>query len=661
MTQFNLDLINKWPTFGWPLSSTSIAALSVYAVGGFDPKLALDFIGNTYRTGGADSTLADSITHARAGHATMVDSDGLIKRAPHNLLIRSEELNLWGQTGAGGVVVDNAVAPDGTTTAATFTISSTNFNRYIRSFSTYKAGDIITFSFWVRSDTVTTLPFGINGGANGANNPIFGSLTVTSTWQLFEFEFTILGNDTSLYYMIGKQYNNPVNCQLGDVEIWHPHVYRSDLGGMANNSATGDSYVPTTSSPVYLPRVGHHIYNGNAWVNEGILHESEARTNLFSNSNTAVWSNNSTTSIINSGVSPDGTSNATKVVPYAYSPSVGISRFVYAILQSNSGVKSSTSIYLASAGYGFATVCAYNAGNYSTAVVDLSNGTIGDIHVAGSVTDTFTVEPAGNNFYRVSVTHENRSVLILGVSDTGTYTPGQFGFNSTWSSDGVSGILRYGLQHEIGSTPSSYIPTSGSAVTRAAETLTVPAANLPYSSTNMSIQMDGKMTYADNDLFPNTLGIFGDVGFLDWRNPTFDFISAGINTGASRLGEYDVYQRSTTSGVQVTQGATSDYSPDINVPFHIASIHSSTFIKGATEGTLTTSLFPTNQGLPDLSSTDLNLGHIFMGTIGKFRVWDEDLGDTGIATASSPSTEPSLQLTFDGSSTNSFTVLDWSE
>ena len=30
----------------------------------------------------------------------------------------------------------------------------------------------------------------------------------------------------------------------------------------------------------YLPRIGHHVYNGSAWVNEGLLAESEARTNL---------------------------------------------------------------------------------------------------------------------------------------------------------------------------------------------------------------------------------------------------------------------------------------------------------------------------------------------------------------------------------------------
>ncbi len=50
-----------------------------------------------------------------------------------------------------------------------------------------------------------------------------------------------------------------------------------------------------------------------------------------------------------------------------------------------------------------------------------------------------------------------------------------------------------------------------------------------------------------------------------------------------------------------------------------------------------------------------------MGTIGTFRVWDKDLGDTGIVEATNPSLEPSLSLTFEGTGTNSFVVNDWSE
>ena len=75
------------------------------------------------------------------------------------------------------------------------------------------------------------------------------------------------------------------------------------------------------------------------------------------------------------------------------------------------------------------------------------------------------------------------------------------------------------------------------------------------------------------------------------------------------------------------------YSPGINVPFNIASRHGSTFINGAIDGTaLTADTTPT--ALPDLSATDLNLAFDYMGTIRQLRIWNQDLGDTGIAEAS---------------------------
>jgi hypothetical protein len=225
--------------------------------------------------------------------------------------------------------------------------------------------------------------------------------------------------------------------------------------------------------------------------------------------------------------------------------------------------------------------------------------------------------------------------------------------NGTESYSGTVGTHFYlgKMQLEQGATPSSYIPTSGSAATRAAETLTVPAANLPYNSTNMSIQIDGKITYADQDEFTAHQ-------FMRWRASGSDFISivGGTNTGDGLR----VLFQQVAGGVNDTIPTGVVYNEGILVPFNLSSRHGSTFVNGAVDGTALTA-DTTVTALPDLSSTDLNLGYDFMGTIAQFRMWDEDLTDAGIVEATEPSTEPSLQLTFDGSSTNSFTVLDWSE
>ena len=603
---------------------SSTAIVDPYEVNSFTPDFVLDFKNSVYKTGGTDTTLSSAVTHTRAGNATMVDSNGLLKWAPHNLLIRSEETNVWGQAGAGGVVVDNAVAPDETTTAATFTISSTNFLRYIQSSGTYTAGDKITYSFWVRSDTVTILPFGINGGTNGANNAIFDSLAVTSTWQLVEFEFTVLGNDTSLYYMIGKQSGNPVNCQLGDVEIWHPHAYRSDLGGMANNSATGDSYVPTTSSAVYAPRVGHHIYNGSAWVNEGILHESEARANLYLNSSdTSTNSSFGITKTSDAAVSPDSTTTADLITP-----NTSYDRHLFQNSSSYSAGDGSTetySFYAKSNGYNLIEVSQRNQGGGTVTKFDLSAVTA---TTTGGTEIFKSIEDVGNGWYRCSaayITSGTRPYPAIEFLDT----DGSQGFVP----DGTSGIYFWGHQLEAGSTPSSYIPTSDSQVTRAADTLTVPSANLPYSSTNVSIQMDGKMTYADNSLSYSTgHWTAGEATWFRWSAASTEFLYAGHTTVASRTGQMIVGQRTLGTSFSSTISAFDYFSPGINVPFNIATRHGATFLNGAEGGTALTEATLTD--LPDLSTSNLDLGWEFMGTIGQFRVWDEDLGDTGIEEAS---------------------------
>jgi hypothetical protein len=142
----------------------------------------------------------------------------------------------------------------------------------------------------------------------------------------------------------------------------------------------------------------------------------------------------------------------------------------------------------------------------------------------------------------------------------------------------------------------------------------------------VSIQMEGRMTYADT-------GDNDEVDFIRWSADSSNRILHFLQTTSTDVGQ--VIFRQDVSGIQdFVESATDTYSPGILVPFNIASRHGSTFINGAVSGTALTE-DTTPVALPDLSATDLNLGYDFMGTIKTFRIWAADIGDTGIAGASS--------------------------
>jgi hypothetical protein len=139
----------------------------------------------------------------------------------------------------------------------------------------------------------------------------------------------------------------------------------------------------------------------------------------------------------------------------------------------------------------------------------------------------------------------------------------------------------------------------------------------------VSIQMEGRMTYADTDT------AFEVVPYSWYLNSSNQILQYTRTDLASPIMQFRQYANGVSDVVT---------SPSVNtgilVPFNIASRHGSTFINGAVSGTaLTEDTTPT--ALPDLSATDLELGYDFMGTIKTFRIWAADLGDTGIAEASS--------------------------
>ena len=166
----------------------------------------------------------------------------------------------------------------------------------------------------------------------------------------------------------------------------------------------------------------------------------------------------------------------------------------------------------------------------------------------------------------------------------------------------------------------------------------------------VSIQMDGRVTYADQDENPAHLFVRWVV---DANNSIVYFLLTAFGTGQV------AFKQASNGIIRQPSGDGSSYSPDILVPYSIAGRHGSTFVQGAIDGVAVAADL-TIISLPDLSATDLILGFDYNGTIRTFRMWGQDIGDAGLVEATEPSLVPSLSLTFDGTE-NSFIVEDWSE
>jgi len=120
-------------------------------VDGKHPGLLLDFDDEYYLANGGKKSLDEVINFTRAGNATMVASDGLIKWAPHNLLTYSEDFSQWNKNSA-TVTANDTTAPDGTTTADKLVCSVDNAGIVFEDIAP-ASGVAHTFSVYLKAGT----------------------------------------------------------------------------------------------------------------------------------------------------------------------------------------------------------------------------------------------------------------------------------------------------------------------------------------------------------------------------------------------------------------------------------------------------------------------------------------------------------------------------
>jgi len=222
------------------------------------------------------------------------------------------------------------------------------------------------------------------------------------------------------------------------------------------------------TAPANAPRFDHDPVTGECL---GLLIE-ESRSNLVTDSITLDNFPDKTNITVqdNAIISPDGTQNAGKIIETIDTGSHSLSRLNVSTLQNNtytiSGYfKGDERKYVQ---ISFRNVTFWGTPGGPSAVFNLETGTLD--YTTGVVSNP-TITSMGNGWYRcsVSATRDGSGTITSGIAI------GILNDTPTTSYQGVEGygIYAWGLQFESGAFSTSYIPTSGSTVTRTKEYPTI--------------------------------------------------------------------------------------------------------------------------------------------------------------------------------------------
>ena len=364
-----------------------------------------NYLGNAFANDGGP------VSFSRASLGTVVDSDGKIKWAPHNLLLASEQFDNSNWAKSSTTVTANTVAaPNGTTTAETVAASGAN-GTLLQSYSASAVA--YTFGVWLKRKTGTgTIQIAADSGT-------WNTVTITADWALY----TITQTPTAGSKTAGLR----IVTSGDEVYVWGAHLYRSDLGGMVLNPARGDAYYPTT--PRNLLGFTEDFSNA-AWIKSGL-----AATPVLTN-------------VLNG---PNGLPTADKMVEN----SSASTHILFATVTVADGPKT-FSVYAKAAERSWVFL---RAGANIGAYFNLSAGSVGtaDAGVTASIVS------AGDGWYRCAITLN----IAAGLTYPTIFISTGNGTNS-YTGDGTSGIYLWGAQLSDSASLDAYSPVYGAAVTSAA-------------------------------------------------------------------------------------------------------------------------------------------------------------------------------------------------
>ena len=220
---------------------------------------------------------------------------------------------------------------------------------------------------------------------------------------------------------------------------------------------------------------------------KGALLLEPSRSNLYSYSqdfSKAAWTKINTSVIPNSTISPDGNLSGDFIQENTLNASHDIRHNVTTVV---SGLQYTYTVFVKKSDVGQArNLSFYIAGPNGAISFNTTNGTFFSI---GSV-DSYSSEDYGNGWWKVQITDTavSTSFNVIIILNNGT---------TIYTGDGISGVYLWGAQLEQGSYATSYIPTSGSAVTRVAEVCNNGGNEQVINSTEGVLYVEMKSDFND--------------------------------------------------------------------------------------------------------------------------------------------------------------------
>ena len=503
-------------------------------------------------------------------------------------------------------------------------------------------GDFVTDSDWIK-DSGWTISNGQAqcDGTDGAqfrtiDSPLTNGKTYYISYQITAYtsgDIRVLGQS---FYGISS---NSVSTVTGIFVATKPYLrfYSSAFNGSIDNVSVKEVIGGQVSGTPLLrtaainePRLEYDA-SGNPL---GLLIE-EARTNLISTSEALQVASNR--AIAESSLSPTGEQTAqtwrvngsASNNPYWYGNPNIVSGTTYTC---SVFVRLPTSVPTVESRY--VKLTSQTRMQVGEAVFDLQEGTVVSSNMLSE-----SITPVGNGWYRLSATN------------TATSSGGSFSF-ILWpcinaagdlyvisaGDDGKALLETFGMQTEAGAFPTSYIPTSGSTVTRNKDVTSLPVERFAYNQKKGTVIVNAEYFSTTNN-----------VRFWEISNNTSDNFMAMYKQTPTSIAGYIA-----TSSQQVflqTVVSSSVIGTNYKLALAFAANNTTSTADGNSVVVDTSSLIPT---VTKLHIGQRGHGNQFTlnGHIKSIQYYPKRLSNEELQLLTQPSASPTMNLTFDGQATS---------